>query len=357
MKIVVVYLGNKIPEYIWANIEHLLLIQREYEIDLVTSELLGILPVTSPRLTNYAYKPDPKVYALLNHLDMDTKFRDGFWRFSLERLFALTQHHEQIAQDSILHIEGDILLLPNFPFRKFSKFESVAWSKVDSTRDVASLIFLPSMDSSRQLHALMSKVLGEVSSINDMTILRRISSMNSGITNLPTANSLESSIIRHELHNASEINIQFEFDYFEGIFDPGSIGIWLTGSDPRNYFGITKKFDTDQLLAQNLYINPAAADYSISSDGILKFHENSKEAPIYCLHIHSKNISYFKPGNFELLSEDIRNSSARNVMSHFSLRTLVSLLWHNFKKGTLLRYLYWIPALQNFKKIRSQLKN
>jgi hypothetical protein len=350
MKIATVYLGDSIPEYFWANIDYLLSVQDKFLIDIITTHSLDTLPIDSNRLQHYKYSPDPQVSELLCKLNLDFKFRDGFWQYSLERLFALTQYHQQLGDESVLHIESDVLILPNFPFSELVNLDKLAWSKVDATRDVASLVFFPSSTTSRWLESEMIRILREVSVIDDMAILNVISSQfPSRVMNLPTANSMESEILNRSVTISLPPNLCSEFQKFGGIFDPGSIGIWLTGSEPRNHFGITKKYDSEELRKMNLFIDPGSVRYSFSEKGDLTYHDGTSEISIYSLHIHSKNISYFEEDNLGQLAKDVIYSREGKIRSQFSIKILLSLLWHNLRKGTLLRYLLWLPVLQRVK--------
>ena len=350
MRIVTVYLGRTIPKYFWANIDYLLSIQDEYPIDIITSHVLETLPISNSRLRNFKYSPNSQVSKLLQQLNLDFKFRDGFWLYSLERLFAITQHHQEFGSESMLHIESDVLVLPNFPFSKFAELEKLAWSKVDTLRDVASLIFLPNGLSSRWLQSELTRVLREVSIIDDMAILKIISKQfPPKVFNLPTANSGKSEILTRNPEVKIASDLHSGFGKFGGIFDPGSIGIWLTGSEPRNHFGVTRKFDSAELRRMNLFIDPGSVRYSFNENDYLTYLDGFQQVPIFCLHIHSKDISYFKRQNMDQIRKDVVYSREEKVFSFFSIQILFSLLLHNLKKGTLFRYLLWLPVLQKLK--------
>lgn len=357
MRIVTVYLGRTIPEYFWANIDYLLSVQDEYPIDIITSHMLETLPISNSRLHNYKYSPNSQISKLLHQLNLDFKFRDGFWLYSLERLFAITQHHQEFGSESLLHIESDVLVLPNFPFSDFAELDKLAWSKVDRLRDVASLIFLPNDLASRWLQSELTRVLQEVSVIDDMAILKIISTQfEPKIFNLPTANSKKSEILNRNLEVKIPSDLHSGFGKFGGIFDPGSIGIWLTGSDPRNNFGVTRKFDSAELRKMNLFIDPGSVRYSFNKNDYLTYLDGLQKVPVFCLHIHSKNMSYFKGQNLGKLKKDVINSSEEKVFRFFSIQIFFSLLLHNLKKGTLFRYLLWLPILQKLKNRYNRIK-
>jgi hypothetical protein len=218
---------------------------------------------------------------------MDEKFRQGFWRFSLERLFALTAHHDLYPNDSLLHIESDILLLSNFPFDSFQSITTPAWLKFDKTRDLATILYLPDISKSQWFTEKMVQEVKNCNEINDMQLLNLISSKYpSEITILPSSPNTTTSLLNDNdfLEEKEKQLLSTNFYKFEGIFDPAALGIWLTGSDPRNNFGVTRRFDIKRLLEGKTYIDPSKVFFEYSQIGILLFHRNCQR----CM----KSISY-----------------------------------------------------------------
>lgn len=354
MRIVLVYLGKSIPDYFWDNVNHLLKIQENYSIDVITSGNPLKNSILNDRLEYFDYKPTKEVDNQLSRLEIDHKFRDGFWRYSLERLFAITQHHKNFPQENILHFESDILVLPNFPFAIFESMQATAWPRVDARRDVASIIYLPALTESLKFERSLLNIVANTKSIDDMKIMNLIARNENIPTQiLPSIKSAESSLLDQSHRDSkSEVeSISNGFNDFKGIFDPASIGIWLTGTDPRNYFGLTKRFDYSDFLSNGVYVNPALGQYEIDEFGNLCLREFDSLTPIYNLHIHSKNRRYFQSNYLEQLREDVSRSSNGRSESNFSIRILTSLIVQNLKKGTLLRFLSWLPVVQKVKKL------
>lgn len=342
------------------HIRHLLRIQSEYEIDVVTSHKLITEPITDSRVHYYTYKPELKVSKILDELNIDSKFRGGFWRYSLERLFAVTQHHQDFPQDSLIHLESDVLPLRNFPFNSFENLGKLAWSKVDSNRDVAAIVFSPSLEASDWLSEQMIKEVGSASETDDMRVLGKVSGKNpEHIDILPSLPSETSNLQNQKLRwTESELNlISSNFSKFDGIFDPAGIGIWLTGTDPRNYFGATRKFDRKIDIDSHNFVIPGNVGYSVNSENCLTFQSEGKTTNIYSLHIHSKNLKYFSEKFEEHLIEDVRKSRFDQVQLEFSVRVLLNLIKHNLEKGTFLQFLSWLPGLRRLKSMNFRKKS
>lgn len=354
MRIVLVYLGPHIPEYFWDNVGHILEVQEKYSIDIITSGNDLKNAITNERVRYFVYSPTTELDEQLAKLEIDHKFRDGFWRYSLERLFAITQHHRNVPQEKILHFESDILVMPNFPFTLFESLDAIFWPRVDVSRDVASIIFLPSLAKSREFENTMLEILEESKSIDDMMILSHVARAKKvPIGILPSVSSTESSLVNTKSNiQKTEVDaISSGFKIFNGIFDPAGIGIWLTGTDPRNHFGFTKRYDKNERLPNGLYVNPSLGVYEVNQLGHLSLRESDFVTPIYNLHIHSKNRIYFQEDYVEQLRLDVRRSKNGKIDRSLSLGVFGSLLVENLKKGSLLRFLSWLPVIQKIKRL------
>jgi hypothetical protein len=360
MRIVTVYLGKSIPEYFWMHIRHLLRIQGEYQIDVITSYRFDLEPVIDTRLNYFTYIPQPELSKLLDELTIDRKFRNGFWRYSLERLFALSQHHLEFPNESLIHIESDVLPLRDFPFQSFEKLEKLAWSRVDSGRGVAAIVYSPNVDTSNWLSEKIQSVILFSRDTDDMRALGEISIKNSRLVDvLPSIPHQTSNLINQNL-NLSELDfdsISSNFSKFDGIFDPAGIGIWLTGTDPRNFFGVTKKFDRKSNIGSSAFIDPGNVVYSFDNTGRLTLTSDGESTKIYSLHIHSKNLKYFSDRYGRHIHEDVQRSISGRAHLEFSPRVLLTLIIQNLENGTFFQFVSWMPGLRRLKELKSRRKS
>ena len=105
IRIVLIHLGSYPPEYFWCNLSNLLENHKNIGIDLVFSFDIEHEIFVNKRIRVFSYKASPDVSEVLENQNIDSKFRDGFWRFSTERLFALALHAKEIPQYSYRDVE------------------------------------------------------------------------------------------------------------------------------------------------------------------------------------------------------------------------------------------------------------
>lgn len=348
MKIVFVHLGNAPTEHLWANIGTL--VERFVNIEIVlVSDLERSELISHPRIEIFKYiRPD--VYReYLSRLNFDFKFRSGFWQFTLERILALDQYHALCPQKKIMHLESDVLLLDDFPFHIFEQQTKMSWLSVDENRDVATFIYLPGAPTTKKLAEALLTQLRVDPTLTDMKFLREYRLNNPSEVLL--APSLSSEIATHlaatrkidpqigsELSNASET--------FGGFFDPAAIGMWLTGSDPRNYYGSRKAFDTREILNGGTFINPGIYQYRFSDTGGLFVSINNLESRVWCLHVHSKDLRLFGNSAGMRLKELVELSKKGKIYSEFDLKCLLGLLRENFRNKTMIGFILHHPRLR-----------
>lgn len=353
MRLVLVYLGEEVPGYVWSNIKHLLSIQELHDVDLILSEGNQSKVIKDSRLQCFYYEPPHEINELFSNLEIDGEFRSGFWRFSLERLIALAMHHERFPNEDILHIESDVLLLPNFPFHHFRSLDKISWTRVDATRDVATLIYIPAYSDSSQFKRDILREIGRIGTPDDMTVLRLIAEgdLNSyGL--LPTIPKADSNLVDKSIGISNKVRelMSDGSRIFGGIFDAAGIGIWLTGTDPRNYFGVTRRYLTKIDASATDYIRPDFVNFEIDNFGGISVIDDGISTQIFNLHIHSKNPHYFDQKYINQLVQDVRRSKYGRTFNSFSLKILVQLVMQNLCKGTLIRFLMWLPFVQKVRK-------
>jgi hypothetical protein len=265
LALVLVHLGNSKCEHLWVNAERIRNIWPELNVWIILDNEENILKANSLKLNVFDNRSNSK----LSYRKIDeSEFRNGFWNLTKERIFALFGFHEKHPFLSILHIENDVLLLRNFPFEYFRQIQLNAWMKVSEDHDSAAIIFLPNISTTRWLRDKFIKIINNDDSLTDMQILSKIRVRDlSQIHQLPTLENTSDSII--------------------GFFDAASIGMWITGEEPRNNFGITRRFNNRFNLD---FFRLLDKPFKLNGDNLETL--DGKQTPIYNLHIHSKNISF-----------------------------------------------------------------
>lgn len=352
LEIVLVHLGSAKAPHLFHNIERLRSTHPDIHINLVVSSTDFDAFAREASLEIHQYAASKDVDTLLSRLYSDTSFRQGFWRFSMERLFAFTWLHQRKKEKSLLHIESDILILPDFPFEKFVDLNQLGWLKVDATRDVASIVFSPTFTESRWLEEELISRLSEVKTSTDMLVMHQIADLNpERICILPSVAShfpkLISSTI--DISECSVVKMQELESYFGGIFDPAPYGMWLTGIDPRSNYGKKNLFDTSKIRNSGFYIDPSAYRYSYSESQGLELVGATANLRLWNLHVHSKSLNLFSKNWEKEISRLVELSQRERLVKEFDLSVLLKLVWSNVREGTIAPFIYYLPFMSPFR--------
>lgn len=312
LEVVFVHLGTRIPEHLLLNMKRFIKLFPEIPVTLVTDQEYSEREF-SKLLNIWRYSPDSNLDVL--NAGRDISYRFGFWRTSIERFFAISKFHRERAGIMLLHVESDVLILPNFPWSELCSLETLSWNPYNSELDVAGLVLLPSWQHTENLVQAISREFVLDNTLNDMEILKRISSSQS-----PSNTYLRFS-------PAFEVEKEAEPATFPGVFDGACIGVWLTGQDPRNHFGTVIYHDNTLVERDGTVVNPAEYSYKTDTLGnIAMVNFAGVEIPLYNLHIHSKNVKLFGDNWKKELDRLILLSSNKNVLSEFKIDVLWSLL-------------------------------
>ena len=213
-----------------------------------------------------------------------TTFRGGYWLFVSQRLGALADWHDEHPSTPLLHLEGDIMLLPNFPFDKFETLEKLSWLRFSEDADMPGLLYSPNSSETAWLAERVTFFANGTPSKTDMQSLRTIALEDpSRISYLPGFRNL----CQDEL--ANELSTEQSIDEFGGIFDAAPIGQYLAGIDPRMSWGLRRLGHRSASA-----IRYEAVQFTSVSDTIYASltHTNQK-VQIFNLHLHSKDLSLF----------------------------------------------------------------
>lgn len=359
MRLVFVHLGDARAEHLWLNMKSILNRFPEIEIAFVSDRVHPQLPIDL-RLKFFKYERTDEASKIFTNLAHNSKFRSGFWHYTLERFLALEQYHRIHPDSKILHIESDILLLPNFPLDAISKILKLAWLRVDENRDVAAILYLPNLDETAWFVSEILKEVSRNSLITDMTSLNQIRKNHPNrVQVLPSYSPslgidvLQDGPQQKELSRAlSEDSVEFG-----GIFDPAVFGMWLTGSDPRNYYGRQIYFDTKEIVGGGTYINPSLLKFSISQGDGLLCNIGFGPIRIWSLHVHSKDLRLFNDEWSSRLESLVIQTEKGVVVTEFHPKTLLMLIYSNFRERTIISWVLHIPKLAPFVKFLRKLRS
>jgi len=119
--IVFIHLGSKIPKYLLRNLERTQNLFPDYKIVLITNKPNFSLE----SIFTYTFEENSRTEILFSKIEknLNMDFRKGYWKFTLQRIFALASYQNSYRDESVLHVESDVILLPNFPFDKLWAIE------------------------------------------------------------------------------------------------------------------------------------------------------------------------------------------------------------------------------------------
>lgn len=351
--LIFIHLGSTPPQYLWEGIERakrqfpkiriLLVANCDNVVQLAEKKEIEVYRYRSSEITE-------QIFLKINQ-SLDFKFREGFWRYSLERLFALCDVHEYVGNSPLLHFESDILTFNNFPWTGFLDLKRMSWLKFNDESDVASIITSPDISSTRRFKEHLERVLTNEPYLTDMTVLSRIRHYYpSEYELLPSIS--PSMALELQLRDLEPLS---NFKSFGGYFDPAGLGMWNLGQDPRNGFGFARRF----ISLPEASIDPSCVRLTLQDNGNLV---DQNMDSVFNLHVHSKNIRIIKGNSQEYLTRYLSGGRYQKREKIFSFKLFIDLLTDYFKRGKLLELVGNIPQVKRmdrftfFLKAKSQIK-
>lgn len=341
--VIFAHLGETVPKHLWLNIRRTQSLFPSAEIHFVKDSNLKIPSAIRKSITIHEYSRTTEVENMRHLHQHDASFRQGFWWLSLERILAICQAHLASGRQHAIHIESDVILMPNFPWEMLSD-SKIQWCRYNEVRDVAAILSLPSTLHTEWLMSQIIKGIGFNLAHTDMTLLSEISRSNDemvkilpglGTTEIDLRNPKNSFVLLKSM--APIANAESK-----GIFDGAAIGMWLCGQDPKNHYGVTRFRNQSIIESGDSFVDPSRFAFSYTSkDGLKLIHGNSS-LEVWNLHVHSKNIKLF---GSEWEIELLRILGMKGKYEEFDARILLRLLFSNLRQRSLLRYCLSFPPI------------
>ncbi len=331
LNVVFVHLGSAPAEHLWLNLKRHSELFPDYPAQIILNEQTHVEKAQSLGVPIAFYKPSDYQHELLETLSNGFAFRQGFWRYTLERIFALETFHKQHPNESLLHIESDVLLMPKFPFSDFESSTKIAWMNYNSEHDVSAILHSPRIEETTWLVRELEELLEDDKSLTDMTALSKIRANHSKRVNqLPGVNEAKSGEISH-------------------CYDSAVLGMWLCGEDPRNHYGFLRLHNNSEYLRGSIDFNPSEIKYSFSSTLGLQIELASRTITVNCLHVHSKDLRLFGENWEGHLRNFVNLSLQSEPKKKFLVSVLIQLLRDNANQHSLIRFLIGIPPIYKFR--------
>lgn len=358
---VFVHLGKSPVKHLWLNLQRHQQLFPHVKTYLILDEKRHLKNVPNG-IEIYFFKRENKFLDESVFKAHDQKFRRGFWRFSLERLFALVEFHKSIPQNSILHIESDVFLLPNFPWNALESIEKPMWNNYNFDRDVSALLFYPNYQAHSNTIIRIQELLTQQSSHTDMTILAELRNRHNddffffpSLSNVipEMKNALNVSEPRF-IERLSRTNI-----FQDGVFDAAPIGMWLLGHDPRNNYGKAYIHDPSPLVSGDSLIDPSSVGYEVNDHGHLFLISKltGLRINLWCLHVHSKSLQIFSKNWDRELRKFVKLTDNPMPIAFFSKSALWNMLTQSIKGRTFMRFLIGLPLIHRVRRWLSPIKH
>jgi len=96
IEIVFIHLGNKIPKYLELNLARTKEMFPTIQVVLVSDYELNLKIADSIGVKFWQYTRKSSIELVLEELGHDLNFRNGFWKFSMERLIVLCDYRKTL---------------------------------------------------------------------------------------------------------------------------------------------------------------------------------------------------------------------------------------------------------------------
>ena len=346
-----VHLGTKPPEYLLGNILRTQELFPEKLIVLLTDSQYADEWAIENNIETFRYTPDESFNQIFTLGKFDKNFRKGYWRHTIERLFAINSYHKFYPNYKILHIESDVMIMPNFPFDTFSQTRNVHWLRYGPRADIAALMYFPT---GRDTAKFYSNFLDQFQKFpgSDMQVLWALrESFPETYFTFPILKNEIANTLNSKIYDVSLEQIENLDSDFSGIFDAFGIGVWLFGFDPRNRYGFTKVHTREVVDSGDIYIDASKLNFVFNKQGELYAKTCEDELiPIYNLHIHSKNSRLLSPSWVPEMAKFIELDEKESKFVSFQPKILIQLIADTLRTRNLLNFLGQLPPTKRLRK-------
>ena len=346
MIIVFAHFYTELPEHLILNIKRTIALFPEHEIYLVTD--LDLNRTTIKKLKVFKYHPDSNWFKLERSLKHDKEFRGNFWFTSIARFLALSEF-AKIHNDEILHLESDVIISSDFPFKLLSDTKALfLYPIINDTLAIASCLYIRDSSAAEYLAKLVISESANNSETTDMSVLHKLTKLyGKNFDLLPTAPSQRNAM--PSVNDNFLKNNEKMVAYFGGVFDGFDIGRYLFGMDPRNKRG----FSTLRAFDPAVYLNVRKLNLQVESGRdfpcVLDINTN-KMIPIFALHIHSKNRNLFIPTKSnKLINKAVKKSKYPPQNKFYPKIFINSIKFAIQRRCNLLYRVCFIPLKNRFK--------
>jgi hypothetical protein len=307
LPIVIVYLNNKLPRYAQKNLNYLSKVFPDHKIFLVSNKFENKRYTRKLENVQFRYLNNfsDEIAKLQEISSLPIDFRNGFWITTTARFKAIEILMQSDSLERVLHIEADVLLFKNFPF-DLSVFQqkSLSYPFVSEDSAAASIFYIGDLQELEAFNQFILEMMKANPSISDMGILAKYGNLDS------------SRVIK--LYSGLGKSDPTAGKY---LFDAATLGMYLTGQDPRNFKGLIKRYlDTD-----DHDLKPSTTKFKYSSTDEVGIEILNESYLISNLHIHSKQAKFFSALRSEKLIKSAISGIGRKPKVSFSFSIWLSM--------------------------------
>ena len=346
MNICLIYLNASLPKYAEVNLSYLKRTFPREKIWLISDSDLNLEIAKKFGLRVWKCTNPLSSWEALRNSGLELNYRGGFYSYSLGRFSALNEFMKSQVNESVLHVETDVWLAPNFPFREIEIIkEDIAFPLEKKGVVIPSTIFIKNSESMLRLFGYLTDALSKGFTPIDMFLLSLYENT------FPERVHILPSVFPENLGFNASVDVEtknkilLNHRNYEGIFDSSTWGQFLFGIDPKNYLGIRMIYRVQEKHAAKI----KGIGFQITSEGNIALIRGSTRIFLYSLHIHSKDVRVFLKDEHRFFRDRIQGNSYRTkyefiptiFLNYFSLRLFVHLLnivWTRVRKKATI---YW----------------
>lgn len=296
--LVFIQLGGRVPKHLALNLSRSKTLFPEIEV-----VLAGNSSLARENAERYGARyielsqhfGNPKLASdKIRRSGFDLNFWGGYWQKTLDRLIAFDVIHGQLGLKPMLHIEGDVILMPNFPFEEIGRSQKLRWVGHTEIADIASIVLSPSPSHSKWFSHSLTEIVSRDPGLTDMLALCELRrAFSDHVALLPA---LPSKSNEHQW-----------------IFDGLQFGDWMFGQDPNAHWGFLRR-----RMKTTMYSSELQDHNLLVQEGELILEGATGSARIANLHVHSKELRFFKTDIADDLTWLIKQISRNRLFYGFN---------------------------------------
>lgn len=293
LPVVLVYLGPRLPTYATLNLQWMRRTFPHRDLFLITDNRASLGAAEQLGVRTWLLQESLQWETVRKNLPSSAAadFRDGFWFHTIARFYAMAQFMEDTGIGPILHLEADVWLAPDFPFEALEALDcDLAFPLHDPLGGVASTLLIRNAAAAKLLIDTAETLAHEGTPSTDMSLLHHVRRLHPDrCIILPTA-APQFDALDLDLTAGAPDEFMRELDRFGGVFDAIAWGHDVLGEDPRNHWGFRVLFS--QPTHSPLQTNRLAL--AVDAEGRVRAGQGSAAAPVFSLHVHSKDLAFFR---------------------------------------------------------------